>query len=368
MYSYLLRLIFPCLSAAMLLISAPSSARAQFAGAGGLVAPAVLPSPVFGYGGLGYGYGYGMGMGWGTQWMQNPYEGYLNGAANLTTANAQYQLTIQQAKLARQEAIRSSIQTRRQSILERQWELSLQPDPEQIRQQQMMRSLQRSRNNPPLNDIWSGTALNDLLRAIQTAQSKGSTGPEVPLSPEVLRHINVTSGTTSGGIGLLRDGGKLTWPYVLQQSSFEDERKKLDGFMTQAVKEARSGQVSRDVLNNIRSSVKQLERALDAQVAELTPSDFIEGSRYVRELKDAAKVLQQSDVSRYFRTEWTPQGSTVGDLIRQMTQQGLRFAPAVSGDQSYYTTLHRAMVDYDVAISQMTSVQPAQLNAVQPPR
>src|SRR5262245_37348521 len=138
-------------------------ARAQFTGGGGVTAPVVVPAPVYGYGGYGGGLGWG---GWGTQWMQNPYEGYLNGAANMTMANAQYQLTIQQAKQQQAVARRSALQTRRATMEERQYELSLRPDPEQIRQDDMKRSLERSRNNPPLTDIWSGTALNDLLRTI----------------------------------------------------------------------------------------------------------------------------------------------------------------------------------------------------------
>ena len=62
-------------------------------------------------GGIGFGgYGlYGGGYGFGTQWMMNPYQGYLTGAASITTANAQYYQTIQQAKLLRQDAIRSSM-------------------------------------------------------------------------------------------------------------------------------------------------------------------------------------------------------------------------------------------------------------------
>jgi hypothetical protein len=353
-YFSILRLTPLLVPAAMPFASMP--AHAQFAAAGGITAPAVLPAPVFNYGRYG-GYGI-MGYGWGTQWMQNPYEGYLNGAANVTTANAQYQLTIQQAKLAREEARRSALQTRREALLERQYELSLQPDPEQIRQQQMMKSLQRSRNNPPSTDIWAGTALNDLLRAIQSAHTRGATGPEVTLSPEVLRHINMTTGTTYGGIGLLRNDGRLTWPYVLRQSTFEAQRKQLDELLPQAVKEARSGPVSADSLNSIRSTLKQLERSLDAQAADLTPSEFTEASRYLRELKEASRVLQQSDVSKYFRTEWTPQGSTVAELVRQMTREGLRFAPAVSGDEPYYTTLHRALVNYDMGLSQLTAMQP----------
>jgi hypothetical protein len=50
----------------------------------------------------------------------------------MTTANAQYQVTIQQAKLLRQEATRSAFQTRRAAIEERQYEPSLMPDPEKI--------------------------------------------------------------------------------------------------------------------------------------------------------------------------------------------------------------------------------------------
>ena len=346
--------------AAMMLAAVP--ARAQFVGVGGITAPAVLPPPVFrggfglGYGRFGLGYS-GLGLGWGTQWMQNPYEGYLNGAANVTTANAQYQLTIQQAKLAREEARRSALQTRRAAIQERQYELSLMPDAEQIRQQQMMKSLQRSRNNPPAVEIWAGTALNDLLRAIQSSHTRGVTGPDVPLSSGVLKHINMTAGTTRGGVGLLRNDGKLTWPYVLRQAKFDEQRKRMDELLPQAVKAAHAGPVGVELLDDLNATQKQLERTLDARVADLTPSEFIQGSRYLRELKDSLKVLQQSDVARYFRTEWTPQGSTVAELIRQMTREGLRFAPAVSGDESYYTSLHRSLVDYDMGLSQLTAMQ-----------
>lgn len=351
-YSFILRTTPAFVFAALLFASV--SARAQFAGAGGVVAPAALPPPVFGgYGGLGYG-----GYGWGTQWMQNPYEGYMNGAANVTMANAQYQQTIQQAKLTREESRRSALKTRRAAIEERQYELSLQPDPEKIRQEQMMKSLQRSRNNPPLVDIWSGTALNDLLRAIQTAHTSGSSGREVPLPPDVLKHINVTTGTTYGGVGLLRGDGKLTWPYVLQQSFFDGQRNQLDKLLPQAVDQARTGRVGAPLLNNIRSTQQQLERALDAHVGDLTPGEFTEASRYLRELKDSTRALQQSDVSKYFGPAWTPKGSTVGELVQQMTREGLRFAPAVSGDESYYTALHRSLVDYDMGVAQLTTMNP----------
>ena len=341
-------------------VFAASPARAQFTAAGGVVAPGALPPGGFGFGsfaGLGGLGGLGWG-GWGTQWMQNPYEGYLNGAANLTMANAQYQQTIQQAKLTRQEATRSAFQTRRAAIEERQYELSLMPDPEKIRQDQMTRSLQRSRNNPPPTEIWSAIALNDLLRAIKDGQTRGVNGPDVTLSPDVLRHISFTSGTTRGGPGLLKDGGKLTWPYALRKSDFDEERKQIDGQMQQAVQQAQMGQVAAETLDGIGGSLKELERSIDSRALQLTPDQYIQATRYLRELKDSYRVLQQSDVARYFKPAWTPQGSSVAQLVRQMTQEGLSFAPAVSGDETYYTSLYRSMADYDSGMNQLTATSP----------
>lgn len=341
--------------AVLALALAVAPARGQFSGANGLIAPTVFPSPYLGYGGYPFG-GFSPFGGYGTQWMQNPYEGYLNGAANVTTANAQYQLTIQQARLAREQARRSALQTRRAALEEYAYERSLMPDPEKIRQQQLMKSLERSRHNPPLIDVWSGTALNDLLRDIQNAQSRGVEAGDVSIAPDVLKHVNVTTGKTYGGVGLLRNNGKLNWPAALRQSTYSDERKRLDELLPKAVEQARSGQVDVDVLNGINKTLKELERALDAGVSgDMPPDEYIQGSRYLRQLKDSARLLQQDDVAKYFRTEWTPQGSTVAALVQQMTKQGLRFAPAVSGDESYYTALHSALVEYDLSLANMTT-------------
>jgi hypothetical protein len=41
---------------------------------------------------------------------------------------------------------------------------------------------------------------------------------------------------------------------------------------------------------------------------------------------------------------------TVGALVDQLTQKGLRFAPATLGDESYYTALHRALATYASAM------------------
>jgi hypothetical protein len=61
-------------------------------------------NPGLGYGSLnnagysypaGFGYAGGYGLGYAPQWMMNPYEGYLRGAADITRANADYYKEIQ---------------------------------------------------------------------------------------------------------------------------------------------------------------------------------------------------------------------------------------------------------------------------------
>ena len=74
-----------------------------------------------GYGGYGGGYGgYG---GYLDPYLaaSNPYNGYLRGAADVTTANANYQMIIQQARLVREQANQSHLQTRRRIIEEAEW-------------------------------------------------------------------------------------------------------------------------------------------------------------------------------------------------------------------------------------------------------
>ncbi|HZY86641.1 MAG TPA: hypothetical protein VFE78_17535, partial [Gemmataceae bacterium] len=167
--------------------------------AGAYTGPAMYPMPAPSSGGGGYNpWGWG---GWGSN---NRFEGYLNGAANVTTANAQYQMITQQASLVREQARQSSLDTRRKTEEQRQWELAQRPDPEEERQKDMYRALNRARHNPPAVEIWSGDALNSLLTAIQPMQARGIRGPLVPLSPDLIKHINVNTGVVRGSTGLLK--------------------------------------------------------------------------------------------------------------------------------------------------------------------
>ncbi len=310
-----------------------------------------------GYGGYGLSGGLG-GLGYlGTQWMMNPYQGYLQGAASLTNANAQYQVTIQQAKLMRQEAIRSSFQTRRAAIEQAEYERAHMPDPEKIRQEQLARALDRARNSPPLTEIWSGKSLNTLLRNAITLQSQGVRGPTIALNEDALRSINPTAGDTRGNVGLLKDDGKLQWTPALMSEAFREPREDINKRMRQAVQTVKAGNKSPDesTLNDIRNDLKNLSAAVEASVNVISPDEWIEAKRYLTEVSNAVTALRDRNISNLLSGNWQPRGKTVAELVKFMADNGLWFAPAAPGDQSAYLALYHALAAFDAGMPRLAT-------------
>ncbi|HEY7425369.1 MAG TPA: hypothetical protein VH682_14150 [Gemmataceae bacterium] len=305
-----------------------------------------------GYNAAGYG-GFGMaGFGfYGTQWMMNPYEGYLSGAAAVTNANAQYQLTIQQAKIVRQQAVREALKTRRAMMEQAEYEWAHRPDPEKIRQQALKRELDRARVSPPLTEIWSGRSLNALLRNLIAQQGQQVRGPNVPLSEDNLKSINLTAGDTRGNVGLLKDNGTLQWPQPLQGELYKEAREDLSRRMKQAFSAV---QLNRGpdggTLNDLQADLKKLQETLDANISSMSPDQYVEARRYLRLLSNTATALRDPNVSNYVNGAWTPKGKNVAELVQFMRDKGLWFAPATPSDQPAYTALYHALAAFDAGM------------------
>jgi len=145
--------------------------------------------------------------------------GYLQGAADLTTASGNFVMSMQRARLVQEEANRSQIHTRRVVWEEAQWERMNTVFTEDYRASLIKNEQRRARLDPPLNEIWSGQTLNVLLNAAANEQAKGVRGPNVAIPDDVLKRINLTVGTgNTGNIGLLKND-TLQWPLDHHQTS-----------------------------------------------------------------------------------------------------------------------------------------------------
>jgi hypothetical protein len=315
-----------------------------YGGSGGL-ASSLLSSAAYS---AGYGLSY-------TQWMMNPYQGYLLGAADLTRADAQYWRTIQQARMTRQESIRSSQETRRATIEEAEWERAHMPDPEKIRQRTLERELSVARVSPPPNDIWSGRALNTLLRHLMTQRGEGAREPHVPISEDTAKHINVKVGDSVGNVALLKTNGELEWPESLQGSAFTESRQQLNALMHKAYISVDSGNIpDLATLNDLLAQFRRMRDTLKSNVSELKPDDYIEAQRYLNEVGQTIKGLQDPNVGQLFSNEWRPtKARSVAELIKHMRDKGLLFAPATRSDEAAYAALYHDLAAFDASLGRV---------------
>jgi hypothetical protein len=224
-----------------------------------------------------------------------------------------------------------------------------------VRVQQQLNSLRHSRNDPPQSDIWSADALNTLFTAIKSAQVAGIYGPPIPLPEDMLKHINLSTGKRPANIGVLRDGGKFEWPLILQDDAFTKDRERLEVLTQQAVNEAATnGRVDTKIIRELTPTIDRMQQNLLRMVQEAPPDQYMEGKKFLRELAASYKLFQDPDVGNYFG-KWVPRGRTVAELLQHMIDNGLQFAPALPGDETYYTAFYNSLLKYDTGISQLVS-------------
>jgi hypothetical protein len=281
----------------------------------------------------------------------DPYSGFLHGGADMVRAQGDLQIQLQQARITRQQAEQAKLDTRRKAFDQHLYERAKRPTIEDDRERARTERIRRARNQPPLTEIWSGYALNTLLDAIIKMQAQGMQGPNVPLDPYMLGRINVTTGASAGNFGLLRDGGRLTWPVTLRAAEYAKARKQLDKLAEAAYHQARQGMVEADTITEMNGLVRQLLTDLRSNIRNVSANDYIRSKRFLNQVSRSVRALDDPNVSNFVTGKWSARGDTVAELVRNMTGQGLRFAPATQGGESAYTALHSALVAYYVPTS-----------------
>jgi hypothetical protein len=279
----------------------------------------------------------------------------MQGQASVISSQGQFAVQQQQAKLVNEKTKSARMDNHRKQMEEFLWERENLPTLQDDRERTMQQELRRSRYNPPLTEIWSGKALNDLLADIQKAEaSHGLRGSAIPVAPEWLPHINLTSGTNQARTSMLRDG-RLSWPMGLQREAFAEERDAINQLVAKAVREASAGSANPDTVSLLDDSARKMRDHLKSLVAEVSPNDYVQAARFLNQLRETIPVLQSPGARDYFGGRLEAHGQTVGELVDQLSRQGLRFAPAANGDEAYYTALHQALVGYDVSLTRLAS-------------
>ncbi|MGE3804798.1 MAG: hypothetical protein AB7K24_09020 [Gemmataceae bacterium] len=285
----------------------------------------------------------------------NPYSGNLYGAASVINAQGQLMLDTQKTYMQKEKILQEKQVTRRKAIDEYLYEQSVLPTPEEKRERSRQEQLQRSRNDPPLTEIWSGKALNDLLLDIQRLSAAPAYVPSMPIDPTMLQHINISTGRTEGSVGILDNLENLQWPFALTDSTYDKDRAAVEKLSKEAVNQASTmNRVDPTTLRSLIQSVDNMVNRLRNNIANTPSTQYVSAKRFLTELQNATKVLQQPNVASYF-SNWKLRGNTIAEVVDFMTAKGLKFAPASAGDESYYTALQRQLSNYDIALSHQNS-------------
>jgi hypothetical protein len=280
----------------------------------------------------------------------------LSGAADAITAQGQFNIQNQQAKLAQQQVYQAQIDTKRKQFDEYRYEKALTPTYEDIREEEARNRLRHARHDPPPAEIWSGSALNTLLKNIQQQQATtGLRGPAVPVDTETVQHVNLSGGTAPNGIGPLKSGGMLEWPLGLQDKRFDTDRQKIETLVPMILQQAASGRVQGKTQKELLDVLDATKVHIKAAIEEMSPGDNVKANRYINELRESVRVLDDPNTKNYFNGNWQLKVASVGDMVEQMTRQGLRFAPAASGDEPAYQALYNSLVAYDAGIGHVAA-------------
>ena len=225
------------------------------------------------------------------------------------------------------------------------------PEPAALRPATEQDQLERSRNNPPIGEILSGRALNDILADLRRMAADNPTAlpaADLPLDQAGLAHINVTRG--SGNIGLLKRGTDLVWPTALRGPEFQEFR--ITARLRAAVKQAEAeGRVDLDLTGQLADDVDRLGKDFRRTAAVVAFDQHVEAKKFLKSLDEAVVALQQTDVGSYFNGKFALKATTIPDLVKQMADNGLQFAPAAPGDDRAYTALHQSLAAYDRTVS-----------------
>jgi hypothetical protein len=198
--------------------------------------------------------------------------------------------------------------------------------------------------NPTEGEIATGDALNVLLTYLQSLSNKGMPTPVVALDGAMLSRINVITPYAAGSAGILKKGGVVTFPIVLQGETQQELAEQLQ----EAVANCVNGTLELKTYQQVRATLDQLkqEHKTKFHKSEINGSSYLIGKRFLDSLEDSVTMLEQPGAAQLLSGSYMAKGEHVAALIQNMIQQGLKFAPAVPGDEPAYMSLHASMVTY----------------------
>ncbi len=322
--------------------------------------PSVVGGNFGGYGGYG---GYG-GGGYGGLGPYDPYNGFyslgtLYGEAAVMNSYGQLGISSEQTRILREVAIQAKLDTKKKMIDLMAYERANTPTYTDNAKRNLKISQDRALNAPTLGEIMAGSSQN--LLADDLGKKTMARGPKlhpIPLNEKLLQHVNVRGGKSHGNIGLLRTKGQFDWPTALRELTTVKQRDDIAADAREAYRLAAKKTPPDNLVISMKSDIDTLREKLLKRANDLPTQQYLAAKRFLNEFDDALVAIQSGDVPRNieFHKEFAGEGKNVQDLVSYMSANGLRFAPAGSGDEDAYHALQTLLAAYTMALNSQVAV------------
>jgi hypothetical protein len=111
-----------------------------------------------------------------------------------------------------------------------------------------------------------------------------------------------------------------------------------------AVKAARKDATPMKMAAEVKQAAEDLHKSLDEQVDQFTPTQYIEGKRFLNQLKRATDALQGPDLKQLLELqEKLAACNTVAELVAFLAKEDLLFGPALPEQSTAYEDFYRIL-------------------------
>jgi len=287
----------------------------------------------------------------------------LYGQAELLKGYGTAIISQEESRILREQAMQAKIDTARKRF---DFDLYVKANTPTFADEQKRiakNTLKRIQVNSNPVEIANGKALNILLDDVRNFPLKKVTNLEsIPLSDDVLKQLSVT--TKNVGVGLLRHGGKFTWPVAIQEHVPVNQLQTIESQVKIAVKNAAAGNVDGPLLADIGQRMVEIKNLLNKKVDDIPTGQYLTADRFLSDFRDARQALEEGQMAVQDEfTRFIQGGKAVQEVADYMVSKGLRFAPSTFSDEAGYRALHSALVAFDIALNTGTQVAEAEKSA-----
>lgn len=200
------------------------------------------------------------------------------------------------------------------------------------------------------DEIAAGNALNEVLKDIVRAESKGASGPSAYIPPLLLKDMRFAGSPTADLFNFARNG--LVMPGAFEARALAEERTDLANAFAAVAETVRAGKSpDAERVARLEAALRELETASAPVLKDLAAGDAEQAKRFLAQLGGAIKALKGGSTGLIVPA-WSSEGLTGADLVKHMTKYKLQFGPAPRGGEGSYETMHDNLTAYLFVLNQ----------------